>query len=212
MNKVSQHPAVREQYPLLCEAIDSVASYQLRNRATVVGNICNASPAGDTIGACLLFNGSLSIHGAGGARQESLATFFKGPGETTLQSGDIVTALQLPVPAADFVGTYKKLNRNQRGDLAIVGVTACSYPNADIPSGRTVRVALASVAPTPLMVPEIEKYFHDHDLTEECIHEAANIAREACRPIDDVRGSARYRQMMVRNLTRQALTTLQAYL
>ena len=152
------------------------------------------------------------MHGTGASRLEPLATFFKGPGETTLQSGDIITALQLPVPPADFVGTYKKLNRNQRGDLAIVGVTACSYPNADIPSGRTVRVALASVAPTPLVVPEIAKYFNDHDLTEENIQEAAKIAREACRPIDDVRGSARYRQMMVRNLTRQALITLQANL
>jgi carbon-monoxide dehydrogenase medium subunit len=212
MNKVSEHPVVREQYPLLCEAIDSVASYQLRNRATVVGNICNASPAGDTIGACLLYDGSLHVHGTAGVREEPLIAFFKGPGQTVLQQGDIVTALHLPVPPPDFIGTYKKLNRNRRGDLAIVGVTACSYPNADIPSGRTVRVALASVAPTPLIVPETEKYFHDHDLTEKNIADAANIAMDACRPIDDVRGSARYRQMMVRNLTHQALTTLKASL
>ena len=159
MNRVSDFEAVKQHYPLLAEACDSVASYQLRNRATVVGNICNASPAGDTIGACLLYDGVLKVSGTDGARQEPVSTFFKGPGLSALKSGDVVTALQLPMPPKGFVGKYLKLNRNNSGDLAIVGVTACAYPNKNVPSGLTVKVALASVAPIPLVVSEVEEFF-----------------------------------------------------
>jgi carbon-monoxide dehydrogenase medium subunit len=212
MNRISDYETVRKQYPLLVEACNSVASYQLRNRATVVGNICNASPAGDTIGACLLYGGALSIHGPDGGRQEPLSTFFKGPGLSALQPGDVVTTLQLPLPPKGFVGKYLKLNRNNSGDLAIVGVTACAYPNKNVPSGLTVKVVLASVAPTPLVVSRVEEFFQKENLTDANISRAAQITMDACDPIDDVRGTARYRKMMVRNFTQQALTAVQAML
>jgi CO/xanthine dehydrogenase FAD-binding subunit len=124
----------------------------------------------------------------------------------------VVTSLTLPLPPKGFVGKYLKLNRNNRGDLAIVGVTACAYPNKDAPSGITVKVALASVAPTPLEVPAIEEFFLKEKLTKASISQGALIAMDACSPIDDVRGTARYRKMMVRNLTQQALLALQASL
>jgi carbon-monoxide dehydrogenase medium subunit len=199
---------VKQHYPLLAEACDAVASYQLRNRASVVGNICNASPAGDTIGACLLYDGVLNVHGTAGTRQEALSTFFKGPGQTTLQPGDVVISLQLPIPPEGLVGRYLKLNRNKRGDLAIVGVTAISYPNNEVSSGQTVRMVLASVAPIPLVLPKVEEYFKTNKLTDETIQQAAEIAMDSCTPIDDVRGTARYRKMMVRNLAKQALRSL----
>jgi CO/xanthine dehydrogenase FAD-binding subunit len=210
MNRVCHLEPVKKYYPLLAEACGTVASYQLRNRATVVGNICNASPAGDTIGACLLYEGVLNVHGIHGERQEPLNAFFKGPGQTTLKPGDLVTSLLIPVPPKEFVGKYIKLNRNNHGDLAIVGVTACAYPNHAVPSGLTVKVALASVAPTPLIVSAIEEFFGKESLNESSIARAAQIAMEACSPIDDVRGTARYRKMMVRNLTKQALNALLA--
>ena len=210
MNRVSDFEAVKQHYPLLAEACNSVASYQLRNRATVVGNLCNASPAGDTIGACLLYDGVLNVHGTDRVRQEHLSTFFKGPGISTLKPGDVVTSLQLPPPPKGFVGKYLKLNRNNRGDLAIVGVTAAAYPDKDAPSGLTVKVVLASVAPTPLVVSEVEVFFQKEKLTDASVVEAARIVMDACSPIDDVRGTARYRVMMVRNLTQKALTALQA--
>lgn len=208
MNKISQHPDVKEHYPLLAEACDTVAAFQLRNRATIVGNICNASPAGDTLGACLLYGGILHVSGVAGTRQEPLATFFQGPGRTTLKPGDIVTSLFLPIPPKGFVGKYIKLNRNKRGDLAIVGVTAVAYPNAENPSGITVKMALASVAPTPLVLLRIEEYFKQHPLNEDTIVEAGQIAMDSCSPIDDVRGTARYRKQMVKNLAQQALKKL----
>ena len=98
MNQVIASPIVRETYPLLGEACRSVASYQLRTRATIIGNLCNASPAGDTIGACLVFGGTLNVHGVDGTRREPLSSFFLGPGKTILGPGDIVTSILLPLP------------------------------------------------------------------------------------------------------------------
>lgn len=208
LNKISSFPAVKKHYGVLAEACDSVAAYQLRNRATIIGNICNASPAGDTIGACLLYGGILKVHGVDGVRQEPLSTFFKGPGRTCLKPGDIVTSLFLPTPPQGTKGKYIKLNRNKSGDLALVGITALIYPNHENTSGITVKMALASVAPVPLVLPRIEEYFEQHPLNEDTAAEAGRIAMDSCSPIDDVRGTARYRKQMVKNLAKQALQTL----
>lgn len=205
MNRVMASPMVQARYALLAEACRSVASYQLRTRATIVGNICNASPAGDTIGACLVLGGVLNVHGVGGYRQEPLATFFRGPGKTVLQPGDIVTSIEFPPAPAGAAGVYIKLGRNTWSDLSIVGVTAYGYADAERASGYRFEAALASVAPTPLLVPALEEYLASHPINAEAFRQAARLAQAACSPIDDVRGSARYRKAMVRNLTEKAL-------
>jgi CO/xanthine dehydrogenase FAD-binding subunit len=206
MNRVIASPEVNEHYPLLAEAAHTVASYQLRTRATIVGNICNASPAGDTIGACLVLGGILSVHGVNGPREEPLSTFFLGPGQTALKPGDIVTAIRFPVPPPGYATRYIKLGRNAIGDLAIIGVTALGYPDSSVPSGYRFRLALASVAPLPLVPIQAEAVLAGKPITQATIAEAAQAAMDACTPIDDVRGSARYRKLMVRNLTRRAVT------
>jgi carbon-monoxide dehydrogenase medium subunit len=106
------------------------------------------------------------------------------------------------------VGKYIKLGRNQLSDLSIVGVTAFGHPDSDCPSGYRFRLALASVAPVPLVPADAETYLANHSITTEAIREAARLAAEACTPIDDVRGSARYRKQMVRNLSVRALAEL----
>jgi carbon-monoxide dehydrogenase medium subunit len=205
MNRVIASVEVQQHYPLLADACHSVASYQLRNRATIVGNICNASPAGDTLGACLAFEGNLLIQGSDGLRQEPLATFFLGPGKTTLKAGDVAVSLHLPPPPAGSQGVYLKLGRNKLSDLSIVGVTVLGYPDSGAPSGYRFRLILASVAPVPLVAREAEEYLVNTPITPDSIREAARLAAEACAPIDDVRGSARYRQQMVKNLSTRAL-------
>jgi carbon-monoxide dehydrogenase medium subunit len=213
MNKVIASSEVNVHYPLLAEAARTVASYQLRSRATIVGNLCNGSPAGDTTGACIVLGGVLEVHGVNGSFDKlgtkrfhlPLTDFFKGPGKTALNPGDIVTAITFPVLPTGSAGRYLKLGRNALGDLAIVGVTAFAYPNADQPSGYTFRLALASVAPTPLVPTEAEHILASQSITPEIIDQAANAAMNACSPISDTRSSARYRKQMVRNLTRQAV-------
>jgi carbon-monoxide dehydrogenase medium subunit len=205
MNRVIASTAVRTHYALLTEACRSVASYPLRTRATVVGNICNASPAGDTIGACLVLDAVLHVHGVHGPRQEPLASFFLGPGKTTLEPGDVVTAIHLPLPPKGCAGVYLKLGRNRLSDLSIVGVTVLGHPDSSCSSGYRFRLALASVAPVPLVALEAERYLAAHAITPESLRAAAQLAADACSPIDDVRGSARYRRLMVRNLSATAL-------
>ncbi len=206
MNRVIASPEVNAHYPVLAEAARTVAGYQLRSRATVVGNICNASPAGDTIGACLVLGGMLHVHGTGGERIEPLNTFFKGPGQTVLKPGDIATAITLPVPPKNYAAKYIKLGRNQIGDLAIVGVTALGYPDSNTPSGYLFRLALASVAPVPLVPVRAEAILAKNPITAETIARAAQAAMDAATPIDDTRGTAKYRKLMVRNLAKQAVT------
>jgi aerobic carbon-monoxide dehydrogenase medium subunit len=205
MNRVAAMPEVQSCYPVLVEAIRTVASFQLRSRATIIGNICNASPAGDTIGACLVHEGQVHIHGVKGDRVEPLVTFFRGPGKTVLDPGDIVISITLPIPPLGSVGKFIKLGRNKIGDLSIIAVTALGYPDASVPSGNRFRLALASVAPIPLVPLTVGTILAEKVITEETLAQAAQAAMDACTPIDDVRGSARYRKYMVRNLARQAL-------
>ncbi len=205
MNRVARAPETATCYPALAAAIRSVASYQLRNRATIVGNICNDSPAGDTIGACLALGGELSVHGVDGWRTEALATFFIGPGQTILKPGDVVTELFLPLPPAGSQGAYLKLGRNTLGDLAIVGVTVMAWPDPAQPGGYTWRIVLASVAPVPLPVVEAQDSLARQTPSQEAFHLAAQMAAAACSPIDDVRGSAHYRRAMARQLTEKGL-------
>jgi CO/xanthine dehydrogenase FAD-binding subunit len=150
MNKVIASPDVNAHYPLLAEAARTVASYQLRSRATIVGNLCNGSPAGDTTGPCIVLGGILEVHGVNGRFTLPLTAFFKGPGKTALQPGDIVTAITFPLPPTGSVGRYLKLGRNALGDLAIVGVTASGLSRRrpairlHLPSGAGLRRAHAA--------------------------------------------------------------------
>ena len=205
MNRVMTSPEVRLHFPLLAEACRSVASYQLRTRATIVGNICNASPAGDTIGACMALGGVLKVFGVGGFREEPLTTFFLGPGKTVLKAGDIVTTIFFPLPPEGSAGTYIKLGRNTWSDLSIVGVTAYGYPDSMAASGYRFHIALASVAPVPLVAQAAQDYLLVTPPGPGAFKQAAQLAAEACTPIDDVRGSARYRKAMAGRLTEKAL-------
>jgi carbon-monoxide dehydrogenase medium subunit len=188
------------------EAIRSVASYQLRNRATIIGNICNASPAGDTIGTCMALNGVLKVHGLDGIRDVALDSFFLSPGRTVLKPGDVVISIFIPLPPSGFIGTYKKLGRNSIGDLSIVGVTVLGYETKENASGYQFRIVLTSVAPVPFESLKAEAVMAEAEISEGLISRAAKAAMDSVTPIDDVRGSARYRKSMVRNLTREALT------
>lgn len=206
MNRIASHPDVLKYYANLAEAARSVASYQLRNRATVIGNICNASPAGDTIGTCMALDGVLNVHGLNGMREVPLSNFFLGPGKTVLKAGDVVVSITLPLPPAGMFGVYKKLGRNSIGDLSIVGVAVLGYPCKESPSGYRFRIALASVAPVPFEASKAEAVLSEKKITPDVITEAAQVTMDSVTPIDDVRGSARYRKFMVRNLTREAIT------
>jgi CO/xanthine dehydrogenase FAD-binding subunit len=205
LNEVACHPDVQTHFPLLAQAANTVASYPLRNRATLGGNLCNASPCADTAPAALVLDATIILHGPDGERKVSIDEFFLGPGEAALQAGEFMTALHLPASSASGKGTYLKLGRNKAGDLAIVGVAVFCFADSTAASGHRFRIALASVAPVPLRASEAEALLAANPTNDQTFALAADRAAEAASPIDDVRASAAYRRAMVRTLTLRGL-------
>jgi carbon-monoxide dehydrogenase medium subunit len=197
---IETDPVVRADFPLLAECARVVGARPLRNRATLVGNICNASPAADTAVALLVLDGLVRTVGADGARELPVNEFFTGPGRTLLRPGELVTEVVLP-RAAVWRGSYLRLSRRRGMDLATVGVLVACSNGASPPR---YRIALSAVAPVPLRVRDAEALLdaegaggaggHGWAAT---IGRAAEIARASCSPITDMRGTAEYRRDMV---------------
>ena len=146
MNQLVKHSDVQAHYPILAQAAQSVASYQLRNRATIGGNVCNASPCADTSPAVMVLEGIMVLQVEGAERNVPAAGFFTGPGQTVIEPAEFLAAIRLPAPPAGAVGRYLKLGRNRLGDLSIVGVAVLGYPDPAAASGYRFRIALGSVA------------------------------------------------------------------
>jgi len=204
MNQVARHPDVQARYPLLTQAARTVASYQIRNRATLGGNLCNASPCADTSPATLVLEAQFVLFGPDGERQVPAGEFFRGPGQTALQPGELMTAVRFPPSPESAAARYLKLGRCKSGDLALVGVAVLGYRDGTA-SGYRFRLGLGSVAPTPLRVPEAEAFLDGNEPGEETFAWAAAKAMAAASPITDVRGSAEYQKAMVRALAARAL-------
>jgi CO/xanthine dehydrogenase FAD-binding subunit len=198
---IGQSPLVREKYPSLIQAACSMASPQVRNRATFVGNICSALPSADSAPPLLTLQACVRLQGPKGERTLPLEQFFVGPRETAMEADEIVTALEVPVPPAQSV--YLKLSPRHSMDLAIVGVAAA----ADVEDGRCrdIRIALGAVAPIPFRARKAEEVLHGRQVSPALIEETAQAASMECRPIDDFRASAAYRRDMAYILTRRAL-------
>lgn len=228
MNRLARHPDVQAHFSTLAEAAETVASYQLRNRATLGGNLCNGSPAADTAPAVLVLDGRIVLYGADpetvqrgepvepsrqcGEREVPADQFFLGPGKTAMGVGEFMTAIRFPVPPSAAVGCYLKLGRNKAGDLAIAGVAVLGFPDETAPSGYRFRIGLASVAPVPLRALAAEEVLAANPPGEKSFALAAERAMAAASPIDDVRASAAYRSAMVRALTLRGLRQVWAQL
>jgi carbon-monoxide dehydrogenase medium subunit len=180
----------------------------LRNRATLVGNICNASPCGDTIGPSILYGGEVNILGPGGKRIIPLEAFFLGPGKTVLDEGEIVQSISFPVPTKGNKGTYVCIGRTKLADLAIVGVTVLAYPKDQNASGYVFKIALSSVAPTVIVLEDVSNVLSEGSIDTSNLEKVANLARAKCKPIDDIRASQEYRREMVYRLTLHALNQI----
>jgi CO/xanthine dehydrogenase FAD-binding subunit len=207
MNQISGDPIVRERYGLLSEACESVASHQLRNRATIGGNCCNASPAADTAPALYCLGALADTFGPEGRRQVPIGSFFVGPGKTALKSGEFLTSLHLPPSPLGAVGVFNKLGRTKIGDISIASVAVYAFP------GETYelqwRITLGAVGPTPLRAPLSESILAE-DTSSKGIEAAVDAAVEAARPIDDLRANARYRRAMIGVMTRRGIEAVLA--
>jgi carbon-monoxide dehydrogenase medium subunit len=205
LNQIAGNPDIIKHYPLLIDAANSVGNYQLRNRATIGGSICNSRPDSDTVTACLPYDASLWIYGEKEEFETPMTKFFLNLGKSILKPGELLMKIKFPIPPAGAVGKFIKLGRNRVGDRAIVGVAVLGYPDQSVPSGFNFRIAIASAGPVPLIPKEAEQILQSSKLDEGIIEKASNAAMAAATPIDDKRASSQYRKWMVRNLTRKAL-------
>jgi CO/xanthine dehydrogenase FAD-binding subunit len=210
LRAVENHITVRERYPALARAAKEVGSIQIRNLATLAGNLCNASPSADTSPALLAYEAEVEITGSGGDRQVPVGEFWLGPGRTVLRPGELVTGIRLPPPAPGQRSFYQKLAVRKAMDLAMVVVAIVLTPGEAGSDGdgrvRQARIALGAVAPTCLRAEEAESLIADRGAA--AIEEAAQLAAAASSPISDQRASAEYRREMVRVLTRRGLRQL----
>lgn len=196
-------PGVQQTYPNFAEALRLLASIQVRNRATVVGNICRASPSADTIPPLLADGAIIHIYTPKGMRRMPLAEFFTGPGRTRLERGDIVTGIVLPAPVPGSGRSYLKHGRRKAMELATVGVAVSLERDGDLCTDA--RIALGAVGPTVLRAPGAEALLKGARITDALIAQAGAQAMAECTPISNVRASADYRRNMVGVLTRRAL-------
>ena len=194
---------VKERYPVLSQAAGSIASIQVQNRGTIVGNICNAVPSADAAPALLCLGARLLCVGKKGERRVGIEEFFKGPGETILDSAELLTEIHLPPMPENSRGVYIKLSPRSKMDLAVVGVAAVAGTEKGLI--KDVKIGLGAVAPTPLRARGAEGLLGGERVNDEVIKKAAQKASEESKPIDDHRASAEYRKMMVEVLVERAL-------
>lgn len=206
LNKLIHHDATSKNFPVLKEAVSTIGDFEIRNRATLAGNICNASPAADSAPALLVLDASVNIAGRKGKRTVPIREFFAGVKKTILANNEMVTSISVPTPPNGSVGGYVKARRTVGEDLAVVGVGAVVTPIGK--GGRNVRLAYASVAPTPVRALEAEKVFESNKPLDQLLDQALSIVRKTVSPISDVRGGKEYRVNLVEVLTRRLIRRL----
>lgn len=203
--KIEQSETIRKSFPLLAEASSVLGSVQIRNVATIGGNLCTASPSAETAPPLLVYEAEVRLVSQRGERRLPIGSLFLGPGETALAKDEILTEILLPFPPPNSVGTYWKLGRRKSMDLAVVNVAVLLTLNADTGVCERARIALGAVAPTPIRAKKAEQVMEGNPLDESIIRKVAEQAREECSPITDIRGSADYRREMVSVLVEEAI-------
>lgn len=192
---------VQKHHTALAEGASEIGSIQIRNLATIGGNIAHASPAADTAAGLLVANAQVDIASAHGGRSVPINELFTGPGQTVLKPGEIITQFRLPSPASG--SHYIKHKIREVMDLAFIGVaSAVNMENGTI---TDVRIGLAAVAPTPIRAIEAENLLKGQEITTELLGQAGEAAAAATSPISDLRCSAEHRREMVNVLTRRTL-------
>jgi len=202
-----EHAAIREGYPVLVEAVRRMGSRQIRNVATLGGNLCNASPAADGAPPLLVLDAKLRLLGDQGYRDIPIADYFVGPGETTQAPDEILTTILLGPPEPTARAVFLRKDR-VRMDLALVNVAVLLAMEADGKTCRTCRVAAGAVAPTPLRLRGVESLLEGRELTPDLLARAQEAARQGVAPISDIRAGAGYRAHITGVFVRRAVETL----
>lgn len=203
--RIYQDDEIAKAYPGLIDAAALIGGIQIQGRASIGGNLCNATPSADSIPALIAHSVTCKIAGAGGVREVAVEDFCTGPSQTVLKPDEILVSLHFPPPPANFGARYLRFIPRNEMDIAVAGAgVSVVLDNGNI---KSARIALASVAPIPLFVREAGEALEGKPATEESVRVASDLARNAASPITDMRGTVEYRKHLCEVLTRRALLT-----
>lgn len=198
-SQLLESKSLNNDFPLMMKAAETMASIQIRNVATLAGNICHASPAANGAIPLLLYEAECLIEGGRGKRSVPIEQIFEGPQKNSLKKDEILTEIFIPLPPSQIRGNYFKFSLRGAMDLALVAVGALVKIEKGI--FREVRIALGAVAPTPFRARNTESFLKDKAVDDRVIREAAEVVANECDPITDIRGSKEYRIELVKELT-----------
>ena len=203
VRSIEVSPIIQDKFNILAQAASTLGTWQVRNRGTIAGNLCNAAPSAETAPPLIVLGASAKITGADGERTVPIENFFTGPGQTTLKPDELLTEIQVPNLLPHSGGAYIKHTLRKALDLAIVGVAALVTLDGDILSD--VKIALGAVAPIPVRAKRAEEILMGKKISDDLLEKAAQTALDQCSPIDDVRSSAEYRCKMIEVLVPRAI-------
>jgi carbon-monoxide dehydrogenase medium subunit len=203
--KIYSNAEVKAAYPGLMDAATLIGGIQIQGRASLGGNLCNAVPSADSIPAMIVLGATANIQGPDGSRQVAVEDFCIGPSKNVLKTGELLVSISIPAPSANSGARYQRFIPRNEMDIAVAGVgVSVQLDNGNI---KSARLAMSAVGPTPLFVTEVGDALAGKPANDETIAMAGQIAKDAARPITDMRGTIEYRKHLCDVLTRRALST-----
>ena len=203
--KIYQDNTLAAVYPGLIDTAWLIGGIQIQGRASIGGNVCNAAPSGDSIPAVIALNGVCNIAGPNGTREMLAEDFCTAPGVNALQNGEMLVSISFPAPVAHSGANYQRFIPRNEMDIAVVGVGSSVVLDASGQNFVSARIALASVAPTPVFAKEAGDSLAGKAVSEEAIQQASELAMAAAKPISDMRGTIRQRTHLIGVFTRRTL-------
>ncbi|MCS7315007.1 MAG: xanthine dehydrogenase family protein subunit M [Bryobacterales bacterium] len=200
---ISESELVRRRWPALAEVAAMIGGVPIQSRASLGGNLCNAAPSADGPPVLMVLRAICRVAGPSGERRLPVEEFCIGPGKTVLAPGELLVGFEIPPPEPASGACYLRFTPRAEMDIAVAGAAAAVRVEGE--AIGWARLALSAVAPTPLLVREAGEYLAGKPATEDAIRAAAEIARDAARPISDVRGTAEHRRRLVSVLAERAL-------
>ncbi|MBS14966.1 MAG: dehydrogenase [Gemmatimonadetes bacterium] len=205
VRQVELSQTVIDRYPALSQGAGFIGSPQIRNRATVIGNIVNAAPSADTAPGVIVHGGKVNIAGPKGRRSMLCEDFITGPGKRDLKRGEFVSSIQIPTPPARTGSAYVRHTPRFAMDIAVVGVgAAVTLGSKNV--CKDVKIVLGAVAPVPMRAVEAEAILRGNELTPQLLAEAGEAAAAETKPISDIRASEEFRRELVRVLTQRMVS------
>jgi carbon-monoxide dehydrogenase medium subunit len=203
--RIYANAGVSRAYPGLIDSASLIGGTQIQGRASIGGNLCNSAPSADAVPPLIALGVSCNIAGPNGTRQVPVEDFCTAPRENVLQPDELLVSMHFPPPAPNSGVRYIRFIPRNEMDIAVAGVGVSVV--LEDGAFKSARIALASVAPTPLFVKEAGAALVGKPVNDESVQLAANIARDAAKPITDMRGTIEYRKHLCEVLTRRALNT-----